>query len=382
MEATLGVVGIVEQLHGNISRLVPPLGTAQARPTTGITGLVYRTIRGVTRASGGAVDVLLRPLEALLREREQEGTSGSDERLAVVAALNGVIGDHLAATGNALAIPMTLQHGGHALQIERGALASAIPTARPRILLLAHGLCMHPGQWAREGQDPGAQLAAAHGSTLLHLHYNTGRHVGANGGELAQLLEKLAAAWPLPLEEIAIVGHSMGGLVARSAYHYAMARGNRWPSLLKKMVFLGTPHHGSPLERGGHIVDVVLGASPYTAAFARIGAQRSAGITDLRHGSILEEDAEHVRPAHVPLPHAVACYAVAGMLAEDSAHWKARLLGDGLVTVDSALGRHEDPGRSLAFDDDKQWTAKGVGHLGLLNDSAVMDQVARWLRVR
>lgn len=380
MEATLGVVGIVEHLHGNISRLAPPLGTAQARPTTGITGLVYRTIRGVTRASGGAVDLLLRPLETLLREREQEDASGSDERLAIVAALNGVIGDHLAATGNALAIPMTLQHGGHALQIQRGALASAIPAAKPRILLLIHGLCMHPGQWARGGQDPGVQLAEARGSTLLHLHYNTGRHVGANGRELAQLLERLAAAWPVPVQEIAIVGHSMGGLVARSACHYAMGRGDRWPALLKKIVFLGTPHHGSPVERGGHVVDVVLGASPYTAAFARIGGQRSAGITDLRHGSILEEDAAHAQPAHVPLPQGVACYAVAGVLTADSNHWKARLLGDGLVTVDSALGRHKSAGRSLPFEDDKQWTAQGVGHLGLLNDPTVMDRVAHWLR--
>lgn len=364
MEATLGVVGIVEHLHHNIGRLAPPVGPASDGRPSGITGLVYRSIRGVTRASGGALDLLLRPLEALLRGGEQEDPAASDERQAVVAALNGVIGDHLAATGNPLAVPMTLQPHG---------------PAKPRLLLLIHGLCMHPGQWARGGPDPGIRLAQASGSTLVHLHYNTGRHVGTNGRELAQQLEALAAGWPVPLEQIAIVGHSMGGLVARSACHYAAAQGHRWPALLKKMVFLGTPHHGSPLERGGHIVDVVLGASPYTAALARIGGQRSAGITDLRHGSLLEEDAGDAPPAHVPLPQGVACFAVAGLLATQGKGWKGKLLGDGLVSVESALGRHPDAARTLAFGEGRQWTAQGVGHLGLLNELQVVDRVAQWL---
>lgn len=379
VDATLGVVGIVEHLHHNIAQLAPPVGQASARPTTGITGLVYRTVRGVTRATGGAVDMLLRPVEAWLRDRAAEGAAASAERQAVVAALNGVIGDHLAETGNALAIPMTLQHAGQPLGMDPVALAQAVPLARPRILLLVHGLCMHPGQWARGGADPGVALARAHGSTLLHLHYNTGRHIGTNGRELAQRLQALVAAWPVPVEEIAIVGHSMGGLVARSACHYAVEAGLPWPPLLKKMVFLGTPHQGAPLERAGHIVDVVLGASPYTAAIARIGGQRSAGITDLRHGSVLEEDAANAPPTPVPLPPGVACYAVAGVWAGKPSRWKDKLLGDGLVTVESALGRHKEPRRALAFAPDRQWTAQGVGHLGLLDDGAVTQQVSHWL---
>jgi hypothetical protein len=378
VDATLGVVGIVEHLHHNIQRAAPPLGRATDQPTTGITGLVYRTIRAVTRASGEGLDLLLRPLESLLRAAE--GTGGSDEREAVVAALNGVIGDHLADSGNALAIPMTLLHDGRPLPLEREALAATLPGARGRVLLLIHGLCMHPRQWARGGEDPAVRLAQAHGSTGLHLHYNTGRHVGANGRELAALLEQLVAAWPVPLQEIAIVGHSMGGLVARSAVHHGVAAGHRWPALLRKMVFLGTPHHGSPLERGGRIVDVVLGASPYTAAIARIGGLRSAGITDLRHGSILESDAPGARPRHVPLPPGVACHAVAGVLGAQAEPLKGQLLGDGLVPVDSALGRHPEADRTLAFDPDRQWIAQGVGHLGLMNDPAVIDRVGRWLR--
>ena len=379
VDATLGVVGIVEQVHQTIARVAPPLGPAAAQPTSGITGLVYRTIRGVARASGGALDVLLRPLEAWLKEPDAEGPANSDERQAVVAALNGVIGDHLARTSSALAIPMTLQHDGRPLRLEPQALAQALPEAGPRVLLLVHGLCMHPGQWDAGAHGASAALAQAHRGTLLHLHYNTGRHVGTNGRALARLLEDTVAAWPVPLQEIAIVGHSMGGLVARSACHYAAADGHRWPRLLRKMVFLGTPHHGSPLERGGHVVDAVLGASPYTAAFARIGGQRSAGITDLRHGSVLDDDAPGAVPTHVPLPKGVACHAVAGALAGENERWKSRLLGDGLVTVDSALGRHKGAGRSLAFGNERRWTAHGVGHLALLSDAAVQARVAGWL---
>jgi len=379
VDGVLGAVGIAEHLHRNILDIAPPIGAASERPTGGVTGLVYRTIRGVTRVAGGGVDLLLRPLEALLRETTRDGAAGSAEREAFVAALNGVIGDHLAATGNHLAIPMTLQHDGRPLPQGDEQLAHTLPGAKRRVLLLVHGLCMHPGQWARSGEDPGVRLARARDSTLLHLHYNTGRRVATNGRELAALLENLVAVWPVPIDEIAIVGHSMGGLVARSACHHAIAGGQRWPGLLTKLVFLGTPHHGSPLERGGRIVDVVLGASPYTAAFARIGALRSAGITDLRHGSVLEDDLA-APPTHVPLPPGVACHAVAGVLASAGEPVKRQLLGDGLVTVDSALGRHEDATRTLAFAPDRQWTAHGVGHLGLLDDAAVTDRVGEWLK--
>jgi hypothetical protein len=371
VDATLGVVGIVEQMHHTIGRLAPPLGQSSHRPTTGLTGLVYRSIRAAARASGGALELLLRPLESLLRGRGHEDLGGSAERQAVVAALNGVIGDRLAATASPLAVPMTLLHQGRPLRIERAALAQAIPAAQPRVLLLVHGLCMHPGQWAW-----GAEMD----STLLHVHYNTGRRVGTNGRELAQLLEALLAAWPVPSARIDIVGHSMGGLVARSACHYAGTQAHRWPSVLERMVFLGTPHHGSPLERGGHIVDVALGASPYTAAFARIGRQRSAGITDLRQGSLLDEDAPGAPPQHVALPAGVACHAVAGVMAAKGQHWKGRLLGDGLVSVDSALGVHKDPARSLAFGAGACWTAHGVGHLALLHDAAVRERVHGWLQ--
>ena len=127
---------------------------------------------------------------------------------------------------------MTLRHDGQALALRPDALAQALPQARPRVLLLLHGLCMHPGQWRRNGHDYGAALAAEGDCTLLHLHYNSGRHVSSNGLELADRLQALQQAWPVPLQEIAVLAHSMGGLVVRSALHQAQDRGDDWPPLV------------------------------------------------------------------------------------------------------------------------------------------------------
>ncbi len=390
VDATLGLTSLIENLHHNIARVPGPLGAVSEQPTRGITGLVYRSIRGVTRLVGGSVDALLGQLVSLLGT--PAAVPASAEREALIAALNGVLGDHLAASGNPLAIPMTLRHDGRVLTLEAQALAQALPQARPRLLLLLHGLCMHPGQWRRNGHDYGAVLAAEAGCTLLHVRYNSGLHVSSNGLELADQLQALQQCWPVPLEDIVVLGHSMGGLVARSACHQGQARGDTWPQRQSRMFFLGTPHHGAPLERGGHWIDLVLGASPYTAAFSRLGKLRSAGITDLRHGSLLEEDwAGSDRFAHghdtrtpVPLPAGVACYAMAASLGRSAGKGAAgelrdKLLGDGLVPVDSALGRHKQAARTLGFEPGRQWVGQGLSHLDLLGHADVLAQLQAWL---
>jgi hypothetical protein len=390
VDATLGLTHLVENLHHNILRTPWPLGEASQQPTRGLTGLVYRSIRGVTRLVGGSLDALLGQLVSLLGAPQAPGAvpPSPAEREALIAVLNGVLGDHLAATGNPLALAMTLRHDGQALTLRPDALAQALPQARPRVLLLLHGLCMHPGQWQRNGHDYGATLAEEANFTLLHLHYNTGRHVSSNGLELADRLQALQQAWPVPLQEIAVLAHSMGGLVARSALRQAQERGDAWPPLVKRMFFLGAPHHGAPLERGGHWIDTLLGASPYTAAISRLGKLRSAGITDLRHGSLLDEDwsgADRFAHGHdtrtpVPLPAGVACYAMAGALRLDSDKPRHKLLGDGLVPVDSALGRHAQVSRTLAFEPGRQWVGSGLGHLDLLGHADVAAQLRAWWR--
>jgi len=196
-------------------------------------------------------------------------------------------------------------------------------------------------------------------------------------------MEALLQQWPEPLKEFVILAHSMGGLVSRSAYHYGIAAGQTWPQHLRKLVLLGTPHHGALLERGGNWVNLCLGLSPYTAPFARLGKLRSAGVTDLRYGNLLDEDWQGVdRFEHagdlrhpVPLPEGVSCYAIAANLADKGGN----LFGDGMVPVNSALGRHEDPRLALSFASSRQWVGYGMNHWDLLSHAAVYAQVKRWI---
>ncbi len=384
VDATLGITGIVETMHHNISRVPGPLGKATQKPTKGITGLVYRSIRGVTRLVGGGVDLALANLASLVGEEPS-----SPAREAVLAALNGVLGDHLAASGNPLAIPMRFRRGGQALVLRRPSLSKAIPRPTGRLLVLVHGLCRNDLQWQRNGHDHGEALARSRGlqppCTPLYLHYNSGRHVSTNGREFARLLESLVRAWPVPVEEIAILAHSMGGLVARSALHYGAQARQAWPGKVAKVVFLGTPHDGAPLERGGNWVNVVLDRSPYTTAFARLGKLRSAGITDLRQGNLLDEDWAGrdrfvtTRRRLVPLPDGVPCFAAAASLARKGSALRERFLGDGLVPVPSALGHGRTPKGALGIPAKRQWIGYGMNHLDLLDRAEVCDRIRSWL---
>jgi len=382
IDATAGLTDLVEAMHERIAR-VPLVGrTAPDGRAGGISGLVYKSVRGITRLVGGSVDALL----GLISEALPVGDTTA-EREAVVAALNGVLGDYLAATGNPLAIEMSLRRGGRSLVLEREALAEALPDAGSKLVVLLHGLCMNDLQWTRAGHDHGAALQRDLGYTPLYLHYNSGMHISTNGAALALLMQRLVEQWAQPLQRLVLVGHSMGGLVARSALHVASEVGLKWSARVDDLVFLGTPHHGAPLERAGNWFEIVLSATPYAAPLARLGKVRSAGITDLRRGNLLDEDwGGHDRFAHtgdrrrpLPLPAGVRCFALAAAIGARRGDAKDRLLGDGLVPLASALGRHADPSRTLDFAADQQWVAQHTGHLDLLGRPEVYAQLRRWL---
>ena len=382
VDATIGLTSLIETMHHNILRTPGILGESTQKPTSGITGLVYKSIRGITRAVGGGIDAVLARLVPFFGDR-----ASSAEREVVLAALNGVLGDHLQHSANPLAIPTRLRRQGLALELKRDSLAAAIPGATGKVLVLVHGLCMNDLLWRRNGHDHGAALAVDAGFTPVYLNYNSGLHVSTNGRAFAGQLEMLLRAWTVPVDELALLGHSMGGLVARSACHYAALARHAWPQHLRKIIFLGTPHHGAPLERGGNWIDAVLDASPYTTAFARLGKIRSAGVTDLRHGSMLDEDWDQQdrfarsrrTPCALPLPANVDCCTIAASIAKKSGGLAERLLGDGLVPLASALGKHKDPGRQLAFPKDRQWIGHGMNHLDLLDRKEVYAQIRHWL---
>jgi len=394
VDGVSGVTDLVEDLHHAILR-VPGFRsvTAEAR-TGGIPGLVYRSIHGVTGLVGGGLDLAFSRLAPRLTSSLAPRQS-SPTREQLLAILNGVLGDHLDATGNPLAICSTFRRAGRAIAIDADSLAEAFPAAKGQILVSAHGLCMHDGHWYSQDENGQSrpstglpeQLAAALSCPSLDYYYNTGRHIADNGREFAEMLETLIAHWPVEVEQLTVLGHSMGGLLARSAIHYGLEAGHVWPQRLNRLVFIGTPHHGSPVERAGHGIDRVLGITRYSAPFSRLGRMRSAGITDLRHGNLVAPDSgtpdrfAHARDTRRPtsLPDHVECFAVAATLDAEPDSPRSRHFGDGLVPVPSALGQHANPELHLKIEPIKQHVATETGHLELLRCPVVARRVVDWL---
>ena len=387
-EATQAVTAISEGVHQSIlGTLGAPSGDTRDK-TWGLTGLIYQSIAGVTQLIGKGVASALTRLEPLLQRLEGEADE-SEERTAVIAALNGVMGDRLLASSNPLATPMTLRHAGAVLDPQQPALANA--SASGKLLLVIHGLCMNDLQWTTRHEEQTVNhadaLAKALSYTPVYLRYNSGLHVSQNGHALANLLEQLLANWPLPLTEVSVLVHSMGGLITRSALHYATQANLQWPKYLKNIVFLGTPHHGAPLERAGNWVDVVLGSTPYTRPFAKLGQLRSAGVTDLRYGHVLDVDWQgHDRFRRkpdsrqpLPLPQDVACFAVAATTMATRSSLADRLIGDGLVPLRSALGQHDEAARQLVFAPERQLIVYDTNHMQLLGKPEVTRQLLAWL---
>lgn len=383
-QATTGVTRIVEGVHSSVLKTK---GLPGGKVIHVISSLVYKSVHAATYAVGKGVDAALSKLQPLL-ESAEDAEPGTRRREAVLAALNGVMGDRLVATNNQFATTMSLRYQGNALAWDD---PPSLPAATGKVLLLIHGLCMNDLQWQtikdETTHDHGEALAGVLGSTPVYVRYNSGLHTSINGRELSAQLEQLAAHWPVPLEELTIVAHSMGGLLARSAVHYARQEGLSWPDQLKNIIFLGTPHHGAPLEQAGNWLDVIIGSTPYSAPFTRLVQLRSAGITDLRHGHVLDEDwQDHDRFKRkpdgreaVPLPAGVACYTVAATTASRRSLLTDRLVGDGLVPLRSGLGQHDNAQQYLAFEKGSQWIAYQTNHMELLSSQAVNSQMIEWL---
>ena len=392
MQATIGVTDIVEGVHQSVWRTFGVSGGGVGR-TGGLTGAIYHSIRTLAQVLGTGAERVLPRLPPQLAGSDPE--HATPQRDAFIAVVNGVMGDRLAANGNPLAIAMGMWHAGRRLD---WTAPVAIPAPTRKVLLLVHGLCMNDRHWppisprassrAVLQSDHARALADELGYTPVYLRYNSGRHISQNGQELAAQLQCLVDGWPVGVDEITVLAHSMGGLLVRSALHYGRLQGCGWPDRVRGVVFLGTPHHGAPLERAGNRVDSLLGSTPYTAPFARLGQLRSAGITDLRYGNVVDEDwqghdrfrrkADSRRP--VPLPQGIAFYCVAASTASRRSAIAERLIGDGLVPLPSALGQHTDAQRSLAFAHDAQFIAYRTRHIDLLHSAEVTAQLLKWLR--
>ncbi len=386
-EATTAVISLTEGVHRAVWRTLGVPGGSGKTQTRGLTGFVFERITGISQWVGRGVISAVNRLEPLLAQLDAQKTE-TYERAAVIAALNGVMGDRLQASANPLATQMSLRLHGRVLSATAPPQASEVTG---KLLIVIHGLCMNDLQWTSQAEGGSVNHAtaidAALGYTPVYLRYNSGLHVSQNGHELARQLEALLAYWPVHVTCLSLLAHSMGGLVARSAVASANQAGLAWPKHLKHLVFLGTPHHGAPLERAGNWIDVLLGSTPYSRPFAKLGQLRSAGVTDLRYGHVLDADWQgHDRfrrkpdtRTPLPLPDGVACFAVAATLAAKRSAVADRLVGDGLVPLHSALGHHENADRQLHFASAQQLIVYRTSHMQLLSSPLVTQQLLKWL---
>jgi pimeloyl-ACP methyl ester carboxylesterase len=305
------------------------------------------------------------------------------------AIVNGFFGDRLHNGHSPLTHPMSLRRRGRELRPEREALQAAYPIATGRLAVFVHGLILTETGWRMGGHRDkagrfvtyGRVLEQEMGYTSLWVRYNTGLRISTSGRELADLLEDVVANWPVPVEQIVLVGHSMGGLVLHSALAQT-TEDTRWVQLVTDTITLGTPHHGAPLERVANNTANALGAFRYAAPIAAVVKIRSEGIKDLRHGNLLEEDWLGYHPddpknrrTDPPLHPGVRHLAVAGVLGSDADGLIGGVLGDGMVGRGSAHGRRPGYAGGRVYADEDVVVLPSVNHLRLLNHPKVLEAI-------
>jgi pimeloyl-ACP methyl ester carboxylesterase len=402
-DAAGGIGAIHRGIADRVFRLVGPPARSVEVTHNRIAGGVYATVGGAFGVAGRATDAALELSGATPETRLSSTPRGA----AVIAAITGLIGDKLERDGSPLVAPMGLRVDGEPVTPDRESLAAAFPGASSRLVVFLHGLMESEFAW-RLGAGPGGEtygsrLAADIGCTPVYIRYNTGLHVSENGRALADLLEAVVANWPVPASEIALVGHSMGALVARSACHYASGEGTRggfgasrtlargrddrasWPRKVTHIVSLGTPHLGAPLEQAVHYASAALSVLPETQPFGSFLRRRSAGIRDLRQGSLVDEDWQGRHPDalkaaachEIPLLEGATHCFVAATVTRNPRHPVARLIGDWLVLEASASGHSK--ARRIPFKAEHGMHVGGAGHLALLNHPVVYERLREWL---
>ncbi|MGD0701033.1 MAG: hypothetical protein ABSA02_14240 [Trebonia sp.] len=373
--AMAGLVSRIEQVHlATGQRAFTTLGpvSGMVRPAhDSVTRAVYLTVRTAGRAAGALGGQAASLLGAGRQPLSREPGGG-----LALATLNAVTGDQLGPDLAPLVIRMAVRADGHDLDLTAGAVAAKFPHAPPSVAVFVHGLAETENSWQRRAGSSvpyGPRLAAEFGCTPVYIRYNTGRHVSANGHDLAELLENLMAAWPGQVGEILLIGHSMGGLVIRSACHYGRRDGAAWVDRVRHIFYLGSPHLGAPLARATGYAGWALGRVPETRPFASM-VTSSAGVKDLRYGYVLDDDwadcdqdrciRNHRREA--PLLAGANHYALSATVTADSSGPLGAAVGDLLVQPASAHGRRGAV-RHIPFRVDLGRQFGGMHHFDLLN---------------
>ncbi len=384
------ITDIISALHCEI--LLRPIGRFDSNNKEGwdasIIGQAYSVVRTAVKTVGDGVSFGVRTYNQKLLDYNlvtEEIRPVSYRLKLLVNALNGIMGDRLVSQNNPLAVKMALYTAQGNLQ--KGQLSG-------NVYILIHGLCMSHFGWRAADKDSlGVKLQQSQpNSTVLYLDYNTGRRIADNGRQLSHLLHTLIHENP-DISTINLIGHSMGGLVSRSALFYGQQQRHDWMYLARTLITIGSPHQGAILEQMGNYMVELLSGLPFSGSLVKLADLRSAGIIDLRHGSIRDADWKalggrqllpqgFLHPA--PPPNYVTTYLIAGTLVGglyNSA--TSNLVGDGLVAVESALGEEHEEGKDidhvLPVPEGHKAVFHGVGHINLLYNARVHQQIIAWL---
>jgi len=369
---------------------------------TAISGGVFESIRVINRGTRLTVKVAADVAEAGLSQFSRSNgtefavptsskTEGAASRYVdhVQSSLNGFWGDYLSRSNRRLDFGMTLRHNGRDIPVTRQVFTTAFPNPTSRVCVFVHGLAATECLWSLASEEHygcpdvtfGARLRDDLGITPLYLRYNTGRHISENGHALAMLLTEVLKAYPATIEEITLVGHSMGGLVVRSAAHYSRQHEEPWAGPLRHVVCIGSPHLGAPLEKTVNLLTGVL--RNVEAAGAQVPAElldsRSAGVKDLRYGYTVDEEWVGNDPDEVladarrdvPLVDGVGYHYLAATISRDPGHPVGQLVGDLMVRLPSASGQARDPARRVHFSSGTVFS--GMNHLHIANHPDVYE---------
>jgi len=383
---------VARDVHKALAGRIFDLLGAPARPARllhdGISALAYTSTRLGVRWIPAAVG-----LAAMANGDPAARSLLEDPRgRFALGALNGFWGDRLAEQRPALAPPMSVRaHGGRLRQVPSNVVRDVADTASGRVIVFLHGLCENDLSWSFRAQHTWGEPAVTYGSLLrdergwtpLYVSFNSGLHISANGLALAERLEAIVSEWPVPVSDVTLVGHSMGGLVARSAAHQAAELGHTWVASLRHLIGLGAPHLGAPLERAVNRGTHAMAKLPETRPFAIWLNRRSAGIKDLRHGALVEADWSGFDPedridncTDVAFLPDVAYYSVCATLSREP-HSRLPFLGDLFVDHSSATGN--GPKRRLAFEVERSLHVGGRHHFHLLSDPVIYAHLRDWL---
>jgi hypothetical protein len=395
-----GVVRSIGHTHlsisGRVFKVIGPAATPVRLLHDGLSRGVYGIVAGAH-----AIVPRVGAVAAVERSKRQPENNSLEEwsprsrNARVLGALNGLKGDQVAADYPWLAFPMALRdhvNGGDVVTTRDG-LSTAYPDPTDRMAVFVHGLCETDRSWwdgaTRHHGEPsvsyGALLESDLGYTPVYLRYNSGLSIAHNGRSLAALLDEVVDAWPVPVRDIVLIGHSLGGLVIRSACHRAERDERRWAGLVRHVICVGTPHFGAPLERGVDRLVPVLARIPEIQPLASFLHTRSSGVKDLGHGVFLADEYHGNNPdeylshrrQEVPfLSGATYCF-VGATITRDRHHPFGHLVGDLMVRYPSASGSNRH--RNIPFELEHGAHVGGINHFDLLNHPAVYEHLRRWL---